>query len=98
MDDYLKFSYLLGMLLGLTDFNNYEFRLKSGSVKRVFEDNKHYDVLLEYYDGTICYAKETDIYTLDKIIRIYKEENPGRFAEFIKKSEEKMKEWYEKAN
>lgn len=60
LDDYLKFSYLLGMLLGLTDFNDYEFRLKSGSVKRVFEDNKHYDVLLEYYDGTICYAKQME--------------------------------------
>lgn len=93
MDDYLKFSYLLGMLLGLTDFNNYEFRLKSGSVKRVFEDNKHYDVLLEYYDGTICYAKETDIYTLDKIIRTYRDENPEIFGAYVEKSENWLATW-----
>ena len=93
MDDYMKFSGLLGMVLGLTDFNNYEFRLKSGSVKRVFEDNKHYEVLLEYYDGTVRYAKETDIYTLDKIIRTYKEENPERFEAYMKHHEEWMAGW-----
>lgn len=94
MDDDMKFAGLVGMVLGLADFNNYEFRLKSGSVKRVFEDNKHYEVLLEYYDGTVCYAKETDIYTLDKIIRTYKEENPESFAAYMKHSDE----WFAKVN
>ena len=94
MDDYVKFAGLVGMLLRLTDFNDCEFRLKSGSVKRAFEDNKHYEVLLEYFDGTVGYPKETDIDTLDKIIRTYKEENPESFAAYMKYTDE----WFAKGN
>ncbi len=93
MDENMHFSCLLGIVLGLTDFNDYEFRLKSGSVKRVFEDDKHYEVLLEYYDGTVRFAKDTDIYTLDKIIRTYMEENPERFQAYKKHSEEWLASW-----
>lgn len=77
MDEIIKFGGVLGFLLGLADFNNYEFSLKSGSVKRVFEDEGHHDVMLEFNDSRVCYAKHTDFFTIDKVIKTYRAENQG---------------------
>lgn len=93
MDEILNFGFVLGFLLGLADFNNYEFRLKSGSVKRVFEDEGHHEVLLEFYDGTVCYAKDTDFYTVDKVLRTYKAENPEKYATYLKQHKEWIDSW-----
>ena len=89
MDEIIKFGGVLGFLLGLADFNNYEFSLKSGSVKRVFEDEGHHDVMLEFSDGRVCYAKHTDFLTIDKVIRTYRAENPEQFEAYKKH----YKEW-----
>jgi len=97
MDEIIKFGGVLGFLLGLADFNNYEFRLKSGSVRRVFEDEGHHDVMLEFYDGRVCYAKDTDFYIIDKVIRTYSAENPEQF-EAYKKHYKEWAENYRKGN
>lgn len=73
-------GFLVGTLLGLVDRYG-EFSLNSGPAKRVFLDDKKYDVLLELRDGVIIYAKEEDIETLDGVVRAYQAENPARLKE-----------------
>ena len=58
MDEIIKFGGVLVSLLGLADLNNYEFRLKSGSVRRVFEDEGHHEVLPEQFEAYKKHYKE----------------------------------------
>lgn len=72
-DDGLVFSFLLGSFLGLADYYG-EILLKSGPAKKIFEDEDHRDVMIELMDGRICYAKDSDLATLDATYRAFKAE------------------------
>lgn len=92
IDPVLLLGFLRGTVLGLADFNNREFTLNSGPVTRVFEEELYHNAILEFRDGSTQEVDDSDLETLDAVVRTYMEENPERYRAYIMHNIDQMKQ------
>lgn len=90
--DKVVFGYLVGALLGIADYYG-EVVLHSGPTKRIFLDEEGRDVMIELSDGHLCYAKDSDLMTLDATYRAYKDDYPKQFEEDVERIKAWLKTW-----